>query len=96
MLAGSLAVANGANVIRTDLYNLRFGTCMRCRSVISSVVGVTSDAQVPLRHTEWDILSAGNDVTNFDVTSDAQVLLRHTEWDILSAGNDVTNFGCLS
>ncbi len=28
MLAGSLAVANGANVIRTDLYNLRFGTCV--------------------------------------------------------------------
>ncbi len=28
MLAGSLAVANGANVIRADLYNLRFGTCV--------------------------------------------------------------------
>ena len=28
VLAGSLAVANGANVIRADLYNLRFGTCV--------------------------------------------------------------------
>ena len=28
VLAGSLAVANGADVIRADLYNLRFGTCV--------------------------------------------------------------------
>ena len=28
MLAGSLAVANGANDIRADLYHLRFGTCV--------------------------------------------------------------------
>ena len=28
VLAGLLAVANGANVIRADLYNLRFGTCV--------------------------------------------------------------------
>ncbi len=28
VLAGSLAVANGANVIRADLYNLRFRTCV--------------------------------------------------------------------
>ena len=28
MLVRSLALANGANVIRADLYNLRFETCV--------------------------------------------------------------------